>query len=123
MLQAIAIASGGAIGALMRFYATQAITIWLGKGFPYGTLFINVSGSLLMGLLYVVLTERLQISTELRAALLVGVIGAFTTFSTFSMETLKLLQDGALIKAGLNILLSVVLCIGAAWLGVILARQ
>ena len=123
MFQALAIAGGGAIGALMRFYAATGIYALLGRGFPYGTLFVNVSGSMVMGLLYVLFLERLQVSPEMRAALLVGVLGAFTTFSTFSIETLNLLENGELMKAVLNILLSVLSCIAGAWLGVLFGRQ
>lgn len=123
MLQAVAIATGGALGALLRFYASTAIYSILGRGFPYGTLFVNVSGSFIMGLCYVLFIDRLQISPELRSAVLIGVLGAFTTFSTFSIETLNLIENGELMKASLNILLSVVLCIVGAWLGVLLGRQ
>lgn len=76
-----------------------------------------------MGLLYVLFLERFPASPELRALLLIGLLGAFTTFSTFSLETLNLLEQGESIKAMLNVLLSVVLCIGSAWLGLILGRQ
>ena len=123
MMQALAIAGGGAIGALMRFYASTGIYALLGRGFPYGTLFVNVSGSILMGFLYVWFLDRVQVSPEMRAALLVGVLGAFTTFSTFSIETLNLLENGEWIKGILNVLLSVLLCLAGAWLGVLLGRQ
>jgi len=123
MYQVLAIAGGGAIGALLRFYASSGMYALLGRGFPYGTLFVNVSGSLVMGFLYILFLERLQVAPEVRSALLVGVLGAFTTFSTFSIETLALLEDGEISKAVLNIMLSVSLCILAAWLGVIGGRQ
>jgi CrcB protein len=123
MMQALAIAGGGAIGALMRFYASTGIYALLGRGFPYGTLFVNVSGSILMGFLYVWFLDRIQVSPEMRAALLVGVLGAFTTFSTFSIETLNLLENGEWMKGIVNVLLSVLLCIAGAWLGVLLGRQ
>jgi CrcB protein len=123
MMQALAIAGGGAIGALMRFYASTGIYAFLGRGFPYGTLFVNISGSIVMGLLYVLFIDRLQVSPELRSALLVGVLGAFTTFSTFSIETLNLLENGELGKATLNIVLSISLCLLGAWLGMLAGRQ
>jgi len=76
-----------------------------------------------MGFLAILLLERISTGPELRALLLIGLLGAFTTFSTFSIETLNLIDQGAVIKAGINILLSVILCVGAAWLGTILGRQ
>jgi len=123
MAQTAAIAIGGAAGALARYWVSTGIYALWGRGFPYGTLVVNVAGSLAMGFLYIWLIERLAVSAEWRAALLVGLLGAFTTFSTFSIETLNLLEDGELLKAGLNVLLSVVLCILAAWIGVVVARQ
>ena len=123
MMQALSIAGGGALGALLRFYLTSGIHVLFGRAFPYGTLVVNVSGSLLMGLCYTLFMERISISPELRSAILVGILGAFTTFSAFSMETLKLIEKGELSKAALNILLSIVLCVGAAWAGTRLGRQ
>lgn len=123
MLQLIAIAVGGAIGALLRFAMSNGVYKVLGRDFPYGTLAVNVLGSLLIGVLFILLIEKLAVSAEWRMGLLVGLIGAFTTFSTFSLETFALLEDGAFIKAGLNVLLSVVLCLAATWLGISLGRQ
>lgn len=123
MYQSIAIAAGGALGALLRYWVSNGVYQLLGRDFPYGTLAVNVLGSLAMGLLYVLLLERSAAAPEWRALLLVGVLGAFTTFSTFSLETLNLLQDGALLRASLNITLSVVVCLAAAWLGVAVGRS
>ena len=123
MSQVIAIATGGAAGALMRFWVSGAIYMLLGRAFPYGTLAVNVIGSLAMGLLYILFMERMSVSPEMRAALLVGFLGAFTTFSTFSLETLNLIEQGELFKAILNMLLSVVACVAACWLGVLIGRQ
>jgi CrcB protein len=121
--QAVAIAAGGALGALMRFWLSSAVYAALGRGFPYGTLAVNVIGSLLMGLLYVLMLERLSLGAEWRAFALVGVLGGFTTFSTFSIETLNLLEQADYLKAFLNVLISVIACIGAAMIGVLIARQ
>ena len=121
--QTLAIAAGGAIGALMRFWMSTGIYALLGRGFPYGTLAVNVFGSLLMGFLYILMIERLSVGGEWRAFALVGLLGAFTTFSTFSIETLNLVEQADYAKALANMLLSVLLCVGAAYIGVILARQ
>jgi len=123
LTQILAIAVGGAIGAVMRYWVSTGVYDLLGRGFPYGTLVVNVVGSLLMGFLYVLLLERMALSPELRAALLIGVLGAFTTFSTFSIETLNLIEQADFVKAGLNVLISVVACVGAAWIGLIIGRQ
>ena len=121
--QLIMIAAGGAAGSLMRFLLSNGVHRVVGRDFPYGTLSVNVIGSLLMGILYIVLIERASLGAEWRALLLVGFLGAFTTFSTFSIETLNLLENGELIKAGTNVFLSVFLCLLAAWSGVIVGRQ
>lgn len=123
MMQWAMIAAGGATGAVLRFWVSTATYQWLGKGFPYGTLMVNILGSLCMGFLFIWFTERSALSEEWRSLMLVGLLGAFTTFSTFSMDTLSLIQAGEVTKAGLNILLSVLLCIAAAWVGLWGARQ
>lgn len=123
MKQILAIAIGGAAGAVLRYWTSTGIYALVGRTFPYGTLVVNVAGSLLMGFLYVLLVERLALSVEWRAALLIGVLGAFTTFSTFSMETFALFEDGERLKALMNILLSVTLCLVAVWLGVVAGRR
>ncbi|WP_455235292.1 fluoride efflux transporter CrcB [Thiogranum longum] len=120
--QVFAIAGGGAVGALLRYWMSNGVYALAGRGFPYGTLAVNVLGSLIMGFLYIWLIER-TLGSSLRAFLLVGLLGAFTTFSTFSIETLNLMEAGQFGRAVLNVLISVVLCIGAAALGVMLARQ
>jgi len=118
----IAIAAGGAVGALLRFSVSTGIYNLLGRGFPYGTLTVNVLGCWLMGFLSVFMLERFA-SVEWRAALLIGLLGAFTTFSTFSLETLNLIENGELNKALLNIFISISLCLFATWLGMLLAKQ
>ncbi|MDM8558712.1 fluoride efflux transporter CrcB [Candidatus Parabeggiatoa sp. HSG14] len=122
MVRLVAIATGGAIGALLRFWVSNGVYTLLGREFPYGTLVVNVLGCLLMGFLSVFMLERL-ISVEWRAALLIGLLGAFTTFSTFSLETLNLLINGEQTKALLNIFLSIFVCLFATWLGIQLAKQ
>ncbi len=123
MMQLISIAIGGAVGALCRYGMSNGIYAMLGRGFPYGTLSVNLLGSIIMGASYVIMLERMDVSPEWRAGITIGLLGAFTTFSTFSIETLNLLEAGESIKAGLNILLSVSLCISGCWLGMIIGRQ
>ena len=117
------IAVGGAIGAVLRYGASIGVYSLLGRGFPYGTLFVNVAGSLLIGVLSVVMLERFDIAPEWRAAVLIGVLGSFTTFSTFSIETLILLEQGDIVRAVTNIVLSILICLLAVWFGVSLGRQ
>ncbi len=117
------VAIGGALGAVLRYSISSGIYHWFGRGFPYGTLVVNVIGSLAIGLLTILLVEKFNVSQELKLGLVVGVLGALTTFSTFSWDTLHLLEQGFVQKAFLNILLNVTVCIGAAWLGALWARS
>ena len=117
------IAVGGALGAVMRFLSQATVYELVGKTFPYGTLFVNVTGSFLMGLLSIFLVEKFNLSAEWHLAILVGVLGSFTTFSTFSLETLVLFEQGDMYKAMTNILLSVMLCVAAVWAGAFFAKQ
>lgn len=119
----LAIAAGGAIGALLRYWVSTATHAFLGRDFPYGTLTVNVLGSFIMGALFVILVERSAAAPEWRAAILIGLLGAFTTFSTFSMETIALVEEGRLGTACLNMALSGAFCITACWLGLVLVRK
>ncbi len=123
MAKLAAIAIGGAAGSVLRYGVSQGIHALVGRGFPWGTLVVNSLGSLLIGFLFVYLVERLAVSEVLRAALFIGLLGGFTTFSTFSLETLVLIEEASYLKAVINIFISVVLCLGGAWLGMTLARQ
>lgn len=123
MTQLLAIAAGGATGALLRFWVANGVYAALGRDFPYGTLVVNVAGSLAMGFLYVMLLERGALDPIWRAFLLIGLLGAFTTFSTFSIETLNLIEAGELPRAFVNMVLSVAACMFAAYVGVLVGRS
>lgn len=123
MNQVLAIAAGGALGSVLRYGLSTWVHTLAGRGFPYGTLAVNVLGSLAMGFLFVLLVERVGESAVWRAGLLIGLLGGFTTFSSFSIETFNLIEQGALVKAAGNMAASLFLCLGATWLGVLFARQ
>ncbi len=123
MIQLLTVAAGGALGAVLRFLMSSNIYRVFGRDFPYGTLAVNVIGSLLMGFFFVLIMERAALSDAWRGVIIIGFLGAFTTFSTFSIETLNLLESGELSRAALNIFLSVVLCLMATWLGLVMGRQ
>lgn len=114
------VALGGACGASLRFYISQLLLNWLGKGFPFATLAVNISGSLLMGTIYGLIEQGVIEVSIYRTLIGIGFLGAFTTFSTFSLDTLLLLQQGDLLKAIMNVLLNVSLCIFAAGIGIYL---
>lgn len=119
----LAIAAGGSLGAVSRYWMSASTYQWLGQGFPYGTLMVNLLGSLAMGFLSVLLVHRFQVSEEIRIGLLAGFLGSFTTFSTFAMDTLQLAGNEAMFKAIIYILFSVMLCIVGAWAGLSVAKQ
>ena len=123
MIHIIFLAVGGALGALCRYGMTMGIYSLVGRGFPYGTLAVNILGSFLMGAAYVIMIEDTDINPEWRVGITIGLLGAFTTFSTFTIETINLLESGDAFKAGLNILLSISLCLLGCWLGIIVGRQ
>ncbi len=116
------VASGGAVGAIFRYLFSQFVYSALGRSFPYGTLAVNFVGSFFIGIFFVLLTEKMTLGSDIRSFILIGLLGAFTTFSTFSLETLLLIQQGQLTKALLNIFFSVVLCLFATWIGIMIAR-
>jgi CrcB protein len=122
MLDTLAVAFGGAAGSLLRYGMSVGMHRLLGGGFPYGTLTVNVVGSWLIGLLYVLLVERSAAAPVYRLLLMVGFLGGFTTFSSFSIETLNLIESGELFKAALNVGLSVGVCLAVCWFGMATGR-
>lgn len=117
------IAFGGALGAIARFGLVQASLSLFGNSFAYGTLSVNIIGSFVMGIVAVVLLEKLPEIFELRALIIIGFLGSFTTFSAFSLETLQYLQAGEISKSLLNILANLLACLLAIWLGFLLGKQ
>jgi CrcB protein len=122
MSQIVAIALGGALGSVGRFLLAGLISRQLGSNFPWGTLAVNVIGGLIMGVLIELMAQTWSVSPAIRAFLTVGVLGGFTTFSAFSLETVLLLQRGELPAALAYIVASVVLSVGAVWCGLRLMR-
>lgn len=115
------ICAGGAVGTGARYLVSGWVLGWLGSSFPYGTLVVNVLGSFLLGvLMHVGLT--LDMSPTVRLALTTGLMGGFTTFSTFSYETVRLLEDGAFLLAGANVGITVATCLVACFLGLVVTR-
>jgi CrcB protein len=110
------IAVGGAIGSMARYWVAIGVTRLAGPSFPWGTILINISGSFVIGLFAAVTaagTGRLPVAPDLRAFVMVGICGGFTTFSSFSLQTLDLMRDGRTIQALANVSLSVLLCLAA----------
>ncbi len=117
----IFVAIGGSIGAVLRFVISYYCNKFLGSNFAYGTLTVNILGSFLMGFLFLYFNQ--VISPNLKTMLTTGMLGALTTFSTFSLETILMLQDGVYLKAFLNIVLNVVLSLMATILGMYLFKK
>lgn len=122
LIHCLAVGLGGAVGAMGRY----AINLWvfpvMGDKFPLATLLVNTLGSALMGLCYVLFVERGLLSNEWRLCIMMGMLGAFTTFSTFSLDALVLWQNGQPTTALLYVLLSVLLCLIAAYLSLVATR-
>jgi fluoride exporter len=119
----VAIAIGGTLGCWARFAQTNLVQAVYGRDFPFATMSINVIGSFLMGLLFIETLERLTLPPAIRTGVLTGVLGGYTTFSTFEMETLLLAESGELLKAALYVVLSVGLGFLGAFGGTYIARN
>lgn len=124
MREIILVFLGAGVGGVLRFVLGSLVYGVTGRNFPYGTLVINLSGSFVMGFLFVLITQRYtNLAPYLIAFLLVGVLGGYTTFSSFSIETLRLFQDGKIGYAVTNILVSTIGGILLAWIGYISAQK
>jgi CrcB protein len=116
------VALGSAIGGVLRYVATVALDAFLDRGWPWGTFAVNIVGSFAIGALYVLIVERAGAGDGLRLFAMVGVLGGFTTFSSFSLEALMLVEQGSAVRAAGYVVGSVLLCLAAAWAGLHLAR-
>jgi fluoride exporter len=122
MSRYVMIAIGGAIGAIARYQVAAVVQARVPVGFPYGTFVVNVSGCLIMGFATAVLTERLVVHPNWRFLIPIGFVGAYTTFSTFELETFRAASEGAWAIAGANVIASCVVGYVALWAGFMLAR-
>ena len=117
------IAVGSALGGMGRYWFSGFIAERFGESFPWGTIIVNVSGSFIIGF-FATLTApdgRLLVGSTARQFVMVGICGGYTTFSSFSLQTLNLVREGEWLRAGGNVVLSVVLCLAAVWIGHVLA--
>jgi fluoride exporter len=113
---------GGAMGAIARYQVAAMIQARVPAGFPWGTFVVNITGCLVMGVATALLTDRLVVHPNWRFLIPIGFIGAYTTFSTFEMETFRAISEGAWLVGGINVVSSVVAGYAALWLGVVLTR-
>jgi CrcB protein len=122
MRTAVAVAVAGAVGALARYGLEGLVSRRSPGAFPWGTFAVNVSGAFLLGLVFTVMTEQLSVASWVRGAITIGLLGAYTTFSTLSFETYRLLEDGAVGIAAANAFGSLAAGLGAVYLGVVTGR-
>jgi CrcB protein len=113
---------GGGIGALLRYWLSGAVYRYTGSGFPFGTMAVNILGSFAIGLILMLTAERFAVSPTMRVFLSIGVLGGFTTFSTFSYEAIALFNEGSFGWMGLYVLVTMIGCLAAAWLGLAAAK-
>jgi fluoride exporter len=116
--RALLITFGGAIGTLLRYLTAVVAAQWFGNEFPYGTLIANLSGAFIVGLVQQLGTEALMIPDNTRLFLTTGMMGGLTTYSTFSYETVRLMESGAWSQAWINIFVTTVICLSLCFLGI-----
>ena len=122
MERALLITFGGAIGTLVRYLVSLLAARWLGAEFPYGTLIVNLSGAFIIGLVQHLGTEGLMIPDNTRLFLTTGMMGGLTTYSTFSYETVRLMETGAWNQAWINIFVTTVICLSLCFVGMSVGR-
>jgi CrcB protein len=123
MLNVLLVALGGALGAVSRFAVGAAFARRWGVAWPYGTFFINITGCFIIGLFLPILADRPGVNEAWKYLLPVGFVGAYTTFSTYEYETLRLVESAQYLRAGSYVLFSNVIGFAAVWIGVLLGRK
>jgi CrcB protein len=118
----ILVFTGGGIGASARYWLSGVVYRFLSTDFPYGNLIVNISGCFAIGFLMTLMEERFLAEPSFRIFLTIGILGGFTTFSSFSYETVALLRDAEFFRASINILVSVLGCLSATMIGMFLGR-
>lgn len=124
MNQSLLIFLGAGVGGVLRYWISHLVHFALSRQFPYGTMIVNITGCFLMGILFIVTTERVSTDgASLRSLLLIGLLGGYTTYSSFSIESMLLFENGRWISGLLNIFFTTTLCLFATWIGIIGGRQ
>ncbi len=119
---AVMIACCGALGCLTRYWLSRWVYTVVGRGFPWGTLVVNLVGAFCIGLIMEFSIRSTLVSPTLRTGITIGFLGGLTTFSTFSYESFRLLEEGDFLKAAANVLVSVLICLVLTWSGIMTAR-
>ncbi len=122
MERVLLIALGGAIGTVLRYLTSIVAARWFGAEFPYGTLIVNLSGAFVIGLVQQIGTETLLIPDTVRLFLTTGMMGGLTTYSTFSYETVRLMEGGAWHQAWINVFVTTTICLSLCFLGIAAGR-
>ena len=123
MEKVLFIGLGGFLGSIARYFLSTAVYRAAGESFPYGTLVVNILGCFVIGFLMTIFQERFVAQPNLRLFIVVGILGGFTTFSSFSFETFALIRAGNFIEAGANAVFSLVGCLVATWCGYFIAKS
>lgn len=122
MMPVLYVALGGALGSVARFWISRLMESMPASAFPWATLVVNITGSFLIGILFVAIIERAILAADLRYLLMVGLLGGFTTYSAFSLETMLMLDRGQLLFASGYVLATVMGCLAAVWSGIRLTQ-